>query len=274
MTTFLQFFEHMPTWQKATWILFCLSASWSVESVRPLVRFGYRRWFHARTNFVFLVTTLAINTAFTAASVGVFAWVGARRIGLLHLLDLPVWLELVIALLLFDLVAQYGVHVLLHKVPLMWKFHMVHHSDVKVDVTTGTRHHPGDYLFREAFALVTIIAVGAPLPYYLVYRMATVFFTYFTHANVAMPAWLDRPLSLALVTPNLHKFHHHFEAPWTDSNYGNMFSLWDRLFGTLVYDDVRRVRYGLNVLPDAEDENLAYQMALPFNRTIAQRSAV
>ena len=266
MTAFLQFFEHMPTWQKALWILVCLSLSWSLENARPLFRFDYAKWAHARVNFVFLATTLAINTAFTMASVGVFRWVAAHRLGLLHLVELPVWAELLIAILLFDLVAQYGVHVFLHKVPFMWRFHMVHHSDVKVDATTGTRHHPGDYVMREAFALLTIVIVGAPIAFYLVYRMTTVFFTYATHANVEVPLWLDRPLSTLFVTPNLHKFHHHFQAPWTDTNYGNIFSVWDRLFGTLVYDDLSRIRYGLDVLPDAEDENLLYQLKVPFVR--------
>ena len=265
MNAFLDFFEHMPTWQKAGWVFVCLSAGWILEGARPLVRFGYDKWSHARVNIVLLATTLAINTAFTAASVGIFAWISEHRIGLLHLVTLPVWAELVIAVLLLDAVAQYLVHVLLHKVGWMWRFHQVHHSDERVDVTTGTRHHPGDYILRELFALVTIVVVGAPLAFYIVYRMGTVFFTYLTHANIDLPAGIDRPLSWIFVSPNLHKFHHHFELPWTDRNYGNMFSLWDRAFGTLVYEDVRSIRYGLNRLPQGEDENLLYQLKLPFS---------
>jgi sterol desaturase/sphingolipid hydroxylase (fatty acid hydroxylase superfamily) len=265
MTEFLNFFEDMPTWQKAAWVFMCLSAGWILESARPLVRFGYDKWSHARVNFVLLATTLAINTAFTAASVGVFEWIVTNRIGILHLVALPVWLELVIALLLLDFVAQYVVHVLLHKLPWMWRFHRVHHSDERVDVTTGTRHHPGDYVFRELFALLTIVVVGVPLAFYLVYRMATVLFTYVTHANVAVPASVDRPLSWIFVTPLLHKFHHHHELPWTDRNYGNMFSFWDRVFGTLVYEDVASIRYGLNDLPEGRDEDLRFQLTLPFS---------
>jgi len=90
-------------------------------------------------------------------------------------------------------------------------------------------------------------------------------FTYLTHANVGVPEALDRPLSWVFVTPNLHKFHHHFELPWTDRNYGNMFSVWDRMLGTLVYDDVSSIRYGLNRLPDGKDEDLLYQLKLPFS---------
>lgn len=265
MTEFLGLFELMPTWQKAGWVFICLSAGWTLENARPLVRFGYDKWSHARVNFVLLATTLAINTGFTATSIRVFAWISSNRVGLLHWTALPTWAELVIALLLLDGLAQYLAHVLLHKLPFMWRFHRVHHSDERVDVTTGTRHHPGDYVFRELVALITIILVGAPLAFYLVYRMGTVFFTYLTHANVDMPRWLDRPLSFVFVTPNLHKFHHHAELPWTDRNYGNMFSFWDRLFGTLVYQDVHSVRYGLNDIPPGKDESVRYQLFLPFS---------
>ena len=165
MTELLKFFEDMPTWQKAAWILICLSASWALEDVKPLVRLAYNKWSHARINFVLLFTTLAINTAFTVASVSVFAWISANQVGLLYLVELPVWAKLVVAFLLLDLVGQYLIHFLLHKVGWMWKFHMVHHSDVNVDATTGTRHHPGDYVMREAFALVTIVVVGVPFAF-------------------------------------------------------------------------------------------------------------
>lgn len=272
MSDFLLFFEQMPTWQKGAWILMCLSGGWIAESAHPLFRFGYDKWSHARVNLVFLLTTLAINTLFTIASVGVFAWIGSAHIGLLHLVELPLWGELLVALLVFDFIAQYGVHVLLHKVPPMWRFHMVHHSDGKVDVTTGMRHHPGDYVLREAAALVSVVVVGAPISFYIVYRMVTVFFTHFTHANLGMPRWLDRSLSWLVVTPNMHKFHHHQELPWTDTNYGNIFSIWDRVLGTLVYEDVRDIRYGLNVLPYGKDENLIYQLKIPFDATIPRQS--
>jgi sterol desaturase/sphingolipid hydroxylase (fatty acid hydroxylase superfamily) len=113
-----------------------------------------------------------------------------------------------------------------------------------------------------------VVVFGIPLAFYLFYRIATILFTYLTHANITVPAWLDKPLSLLFITPNMHKFHHHFERPWTDSNYGNIFSLWDRMFGTFVYDDPRKVRYGVDVLSDDLDENVGYQFRVPFDKTI------
>ena len=145
---------------------------------------------------------------------------------------------------------------------------MIHHSDTKVDATTGTRHHPGDFVLREIFALLAVLILGAPVAFYMFYRICTVFFTYFTHANIILPRWLDKPLSLVFITPNMHKFHHHHERPWTDSNFGNITSIWDRIFGTLVYDDPRKIKFGLDVLDDTTDEDVKYQFMIPFNKSI------
>ena len=268
MEAFLNFFETMPAWQKLVWIFACLSFNWIIEGAAPLFSFNYKKWKHAGVNLVFLSCSLVINVLFGLATVGVFAWTSANGIGLLHLIDLPVWVELVIAVMILDLAAQYFVHYLLHKVKWMWKFHMIHHSDSKVDATTGTRHHPGDYILREVFALGAVVISGMPLAFYLFYRILTVFFAYFTHANIVVPMWLDKPLSYVIVTPNMHKFHHHFERPWTDTNFGNIFSFWDRIFGTMVYDDPRKVVYGLDVLDDSKDENIGYQFKVPFDNTI------
>ena len=268
MDAFLNFFEQMPSWQKLVWVICCLVFTSLIEVVSPLVRFNNKSWKHARINLTLLLVTLTINVIFGLITVGLFQWMHQHKIGLLYYVQLPIWIELLISLMWMDLIAQYGVHYMLHRIKWMWKMHMVHHSDTKVDATTGTRHHPGDYFLRELSALVAVVLIGAPLAYYLLYRICTVFFTYATHANINMPRWLDRPLSWIFVTPNMHKFHHHFERPWTDSNFGNIFSIWDRIFGTLVYDDPKKVKYGLDVLDKTSDENLLFQLKIPFNKGI------
>ena len=268
MDEFLAFFENMPTWQRFVWIVFCLMISWGIEAIIPLKQFAYRKWRHAGVNFVFLSTTMLINVVFGVATVGIFSWISQHQFGMIYLVEWPVWLELLGAILVFELMAQYFAHYLLHKISWMWKLHMVHHSDTKVDATTGTRHHPGDFMVREVFALAAVFLTGAPISFYLFYRICTVFFTYLTHANIYLPLWLDKPLSWIFITPNMHKFHHHHERPWTDSNFGNIFSIWDRLFGTLVYDDPKKIRFGLDVLDDATDEDIGFQFKLPFNKKI------
>ena len=270
MESFIQFFEQMPTWQRLVWVAICLTAGWIAETGRPLFHFDYRKWVHARVNLVFFVTVAVIGAAFAAGLAGLFEWTARSEIGLLRLVDWPLWVELLVAVMALDLVAQYLAHFLLHKLGWMWKFHMVHHSDLKVDATTATRIHPGDYLFRELFAVAAIIVVGIPMASYFFYRFLTIFFTYATHSNIDVPRWLDRSIAWVLVTPNMHKFHHHFELPWTDMNFGNIFSFWDRIFGTFVYDDVKRIRYGLNFLDEGMDENVMYQLKLPFDRRVGR----
>lgn len=268
MENFLLFFENMPAWQKLAWIFACISANWIVELGYPLMKFDYKKLKHAGVNMVFLASDVTINLIFGLVTVSIFAWLSSSNFGLLYLIDFPIWAELLIAVAVLDFTAQYFVHYLLHKVSWMWRFHMIHHSDTHVDVTTATRHHPGDYLMREIFALVAIVILGVPLAFYIFYRILTVFFTYFSHANFYMPVAIDKALSYIIVTPNMHKFHHHFERPWTDTNFGNIFSVWDRLFGTFTYDDPKKVQYGLDVLDDSKDEDLGYQFTIPFNKSI------
>jgi sterol desaturase/sphingolipid hydroxylase (fatty acid hydroxylase superfamily) len=268
MNEFLSFFEALTNLQKLGWVVLCMAFFWFVEGAFPAVALGYHKWKHAKVNLVLLVSTILINAIFGLVAAGVFIWVDAHQIGLLHLVELPLWLELVLGIMLLDFIAQFGVHYLLHKYGVLWRFHMVHHSDTQLDVTSGTRHHPGDYIFREVFSLIAVVIGGLPFAFYLVYRIITVLFTYWTHANIDLPTGLDKLLSYVIVTPRMHKFHHHFERPWTDSNFGNILSIWDRLFGTYVNADVSKVQYGLDVLDASRSEDLAYQLKVPFDKTI------
>ena len=268
MDAFLAFFENLSSLEKLAWIIICLLGSWILEGAIPLIQLNYEKWKHAGRNMIFLGTSIVINVIFGLVTLGIFAWTNTHQIGFLNYISLPTWAELLIAVAFLDFIAQYVAHYILHRVAWMWKFHMVHHSDTQVDATTGTRHHPGDYLIRETFALAAIIVSGMPLAFYLVYRIASVLFTYFSHANINLPAFLDKALSYIIVTPNMHKFHHHFERPWTDTNFGNIFSLWDRIFGTFHYDDPRQVRYGLDVLSDDTADDVLYQFKIPFDKRI------
>lgn len=268
MDSLLHFFEVMPFWQRGTWVLICLTFFWLLEGGIPLFLFSYKKWKHASVNFAFLGAALFINLIFGIVTVGVFRWLEINHFGITHLINAPVWVEFLLCMLAFDLVAQYLAHYLLHRVKWLWRFHMVHHADTHVDATTGPRLHPGDFILRETLSLMVVIVMGAPLSYYLFYRFCTIFFTYFSHANISLPDWLDKTLSYVIVTPNVHKFHHHFERPWTDTNFGNIFSVWDRLFGTFVYDDPKKIQYGLDVLDPEKDEDLGYQFKLPFDKSV------
>ncbi|MEM7019398.1 MAG: sterol desaturase family protein [Pseudomonadota bacterium] len=267
MQEFLGYLENND-WLLAVMLFSSLALCWILEAIAPLVHFDYKKLRHIGANTVFLTTTLLITAPMLTLHGIAFIWIDANQFGLLYLVDLPIWLELLIAVMALDFFAQYGVHYLLHHVKWMWRLHIVHHNDTYVDATTAFRHHPFDSMSRSVASLAAVLIFGIPIAYYLVYRLVTLFFAYFTHANFHLHAGIDRTLSYLFVTPNMHKFHHHFERPWTDTNFGNVFSIWDRMFGTLTYQKVEDVRYGLDIVDPGKDEEILYQFILPFDKNI------
>lgn len=261
----------MPIWMKAGWVFFMLTIFWILEGYYQFAKLGYKKWKHAKVNLLLLLFVMIINAVFGLATVGTFEWLNESQFGLLYLFEAPIWVELLLSILVLDFIAQYGVHYLLHKVPAMWRLHLVHHTDKHVDATTGTRHHPIDFIIRESFALIAVIIMGMPIAFYLFYRILSVVFTYFTHANISMPLKLDKALSYIIVTPNMHKFHHHYQLPWTDSNYGNMFSIWDRIFGTFIYGNTKDIVYGIDIADHTDDENFMVQLGMPFNKNVKSK---
>lgn len=256
---------------KAGWVFFVLAVFWIAEGYYSFIKSPYRKWRHAKTNLFLLFFVMVINAVFGIITVGVFSWLDASQFGLLHIIDAPIVVELLLSLLVLDFIAQYGVHYLLHKIPAFWRLHLVHHTDKMVDATTGTRHHPLDFILRESFALVAVVIMGMPISFYLFYRILSVAFTYFTHANISLPKSLDKALSYVIVTPDMHKFHHHNELPWTDTNYGNMFSVWDRLFGTFYYGNVNDIVYGVDIADHTNDESISIQLGMPFNKNVKSK---
>ena len=264
MENMIVFFDALQPWHKLVWIIICLSAALGIEMIRPLFKGGYRSWVHTRTNLVFLATLIIINAIFGLLTLGLFTWIDATGWGLLNQVEWSLWVELLVTVMAFDLISQYLAHITVHRVKPLWRIHLVHHSDTHVDATTGTRLHPLDFITRESFAVLAVFIMGAPLAFYLFYRILTIAFTYFNHSNLSLPLALDKAISWVIISPNTHKFHHHFEEPWTDRNFGNIFSIWDRIFGTFEYGDVEKIVYGLDVTDDRKSDDLAYQMMLPI----------
>lgn len=269
MESFLDFMANLSTGQKAAWLFGWISLGLLLENLNPFSLKSYQKLKHNAVNLTFLLMTMIINLLFSLIIVkALYPFINENNIGFLHYISLPLWAELVIALLFFDFLAQFSVHYLLHKFKFAWRFHMIHHSDTIVTATSGTRHHPIDYCTRELFSLLAICLTGAPFAFYMVYRIITIPCTYFTHSNIKMPLWFDRALSYVIVTPNLHRFHHHYQLPYTDSNFGNILSIWDRIFGTFKYDDPSMIQYGLDILEGTNDEDILFQLGIPFNKSI------
>lgn len=268
LENFIQYFEHIPSLHRALILAGGITFFWLLEGVIPLFGFGYNKWKHASTNLFFTATTILVNFAFALLIVKASDWVVANRFGFLFLVDMPRWVFLVSGLLLLDLVGAYSVHFIEHKIKFMWRFHMVHHADTHVDTTTANRHHPGESVFRAVFTLIGVVVCGAPMWLVMLYQSISVVLTQFNHANIRLPLWLDNAISWVIVSPNMHKVHHHYVRPQTDSNYGNIFSVWDRLFGTFNYTPMNELKYGLDVLDDVTDEKIGHQLSIPFNNKI------
>ena len=201
--------------------------------------------------------------------------VAQNKFGLLYIFELPLWVNW-FCILLLDLIGAYLVHFTEHKVKWMWKFHVVHHSDTTVDVTTGLRHHPGETVFRIGFTILAVIIVGAPMWIIMAYQSMSLLFAHITHANINMPRSVDRALSWVFITPLMHKVHHHYKQPLTDTNYGNIFSFWDRIFGTFAQvNDTKQLVYGIDTHMDAdENDHMGNLLKIPFQPIELQKGVV
>lgn len=264
----IQYFSTIPSLHRALILAGGITFFWIIEGAIPLFGFKYNKWKHASINIFFTITTIVINFAFALLIVQSSDWAVANGIGLLQWMNVNQWLFLILGLLLLDLIGAWFIHFIEHKIKWMWKFHMVHHADTHVDTTTANRHHPGESVFRAVFTMIGVIVCGAPMWLVMLYQSMSAVLSQFNHANIRLPLWLDKAISWVIVSPDMHKVHHHYVRPQTDSNYGNIFSVWDRLFGTFNYTPVEQLRYGLDVLDDSTDENLAYQLKMPFDSKV------
>ena len=241
---------------------------WMLEGVIPLYSFRYKKINHAFLNLFFTTTTAIIGFGFAFLLLKSTLIVESYKVGIIYLFDLTLWLDVIISLLILDLIGAYLVHYIEHKVPWMWKFHLVHHSDMNVDVTTGLRHHPGETIFRIIFTIIGVYVSGASIGMVMLYQSLSVLFAHITHANISLPKNIDFALSYIFVTPNMHKIHHHYELPLTDSNYGNIFSLWDRFFNTLSkVNNQKSIVYGIDTyINKSESNNLRTLLKMPFKK--------
>jgi sterol desaturase/sphingolipid hydroxylase (fatty acid hydroxylase superfamily) len=241
---------------------------WIIEGAIPLFPLRYKKTKlrHAGVNFVFTVIHLIIHTFLAILIIKLSDWCASAEFGLVYWTNANILVSIFIGVLALDF-SSWLVHLVMHKVPVLWRFHLIHHSDTNVDVTTGLRHHPGDSLLRGIFFLLLIFISGAPMYSVMIYQTLVVLATAFTHANISLPVKLDKALSYILISPNMHKVHHHWKQPYTDSNYGAVFSIWDRLLGTFTSLNIKDVRYGLDrYYPEEKDENVMELLKKPFGK--------
>ncbi|WP_109695746.1 sterol desaturase family protein [Chitinophaga deserti] len=260
-----EFFEHIPSHYRTAMLVAGLVILWLIEGVIPRIRFGNHRLRHAGTNLFFTLTTAVVNLGFAFIIVKASDWTTHEPFGLLYLLQLPLWLHALLAVMMMDLIGAYLVHLIQHKTAWMWHFHKIHHTDTAVDATTALRHHPVESVFRVGALLLAILITGIPIWMVMFYQSLSALMSQFNHANIHLPHWLDKGLSWIIVSPDMHKVHHSRYQPETDSNYANIFSIWDRLFGTFVtVKDTTSLRYGLDEYLDERYQQIGPLLKTPW----------
>ena len=268
METLLNYFETIPSSHRSIILGGGLTLFWLIEGGIPLFHFKYNKWRHALPNLFFTFTTIIVNFTLAFLLLNSADWVVANNFGIINWIpNMPLWMYVVVSILLMDFIGAYLVHYVEHKVKPLWMVHLVHHSDHKEDTTTANRHHPLESVIRFTFTLAGVFIIGAPIAIVMLYQSMSLVASQFTHANIKLPKKVDKALSYVLVSPDMHKVHHHYVLPYTDSNYGNIFSIWDRLFGTYMEFDRDTLVYGVDVFPDEEkNSSINELLKQPFQK--------
>jgi sterol desaturase/sphingolipid hydroxylase (fatty acid hydroxylase superfamily) len=210
---------------------------------------------------------IVIGTLCGACGWATAQWASGRGFGLLAVLGAPSWLGAALGVVALDAVA-YGWHRANHRIPVLWRFHRVHHADPAFHATTALRFHPGELLLALPVRLSAIVLLGVPAGGVLAFELAFGAANLLVHGNFDLPRRLERPLQRVLVLPALHRLHHSRERQELDSNFGTIFSCWDRWLATLTpSDSARSIETGLPTLPPGARLSLARALVQPFVRT-------
>ena len=266
MQEVLAYFDTIPTPVRTLLLVSGILFFLILESGVPLFRFDYKKGKHAAVNIIFTLITLVVNLIGAGLIVAAVTYNDTHGTGILRMVQLPLWLYILTGLILLDFIGAWIIHWLEHRIRWMWRFHIIHHTDTYVDVTSGLRHHPGENILRLLFTSLAVFIVGPSFGLVMLYQTISAFFAHLTHANIKMPLVVDYVLSFIFVTPHFHKVHHHYVLPYTDMNYGNIFSFWDHLFGTAVYEkDLDSLVYGIDThFKTEEHSSLKNLLLIPF----------
>ena len=223
-----------------------------------------QRWI---TNWIIvIIDSVIVRLIFATAAVGGAIWAQGAGYGLFNLVSAPDWIAVLVSFVVLDFTVWLS-HVASHKIPLFWKIHRMHHSDVDFDVTTAIRFHPIEIVLSMVWKFAVVVALGAPAISVLLFEIMLNGTAMFNHSNMKLPLWLDRYVRLFVVTPDMHRVHHSIIHNETDSNYGFNFPFWDRLFGTYVdqpkagHDEMT---IGLPAWQDERPTKLLWSLSVPF----------
>ena len=215
-----------------------------------------------------LFNSIVINLVFSAAIVGTATYAQTHKLGVLNMVQAPVWLKILLTVVFMDFIL-YVWHFLNHEMPLLWRFHRLHHSDLNMDVSTATRFHIGELAISAIIKISLIFFLGASPVGVLLFESAVVLCAQFHHSSLQVPKWFETVFWVFFVPPSMHRIHHSVIIKERDANYGTIFSLWDRFLGTLLSDvDQTRIRIGVGAYRKPEKLNFHQLLAMPFTRPI------
>jgi sterol desaturase/sphingolipid hydroxylase (fatty acid hydroxylase superfamily) len=255
----------VPSWLSGAFVLGAFGALVWLERRRPLRGERESKLTRSARNLaVAAAGAAALRLAEAPVAERLTALVERRKVGLLKLARLPLWLEVAAAVVLLDY-TLYLWHVLTHRVPWLWRFHVVHHIDLDLDATTALRFHFAELAVSVPWRAAQILVIGVSPLALSVWQTLLMLSILFHHSNVRLPAGLERGLNLFVVTPRMHGIHHSIVKEETDSNWSSGLALWDRLHGTLRVDVPQSaVDIGVPAYREPREVGLASMLALPF----------
>lgn len=225
-----------------------------------------KRWINNITLTVF--NSLILQVVFAGAIIRTAMYVTTHQLGVLNMVALPEWLKLFVTVAFMDFML-YVWHLLNHEVPLFWRFHRVHHSDLNMDVSTATRFHIGELAISAVIKIALVFLLGASLLGVIIFESALVLCAQFHHSSLKVAKWFERIFWILFVPPSMHRIHHSVIIKERDTNYGTIFSIWDRLLGTFLKDvDQKTIRIGMGAYQKPDKLNFQHLLAMPFTRPV------
>ena len=266
MAHFINFIRQYGSQAQMLLFIGLLLIAWNIENAAGII-LHYKKWNHALKNAIFIFTNIPGQLLLGLFFVKTIQWTGSNHFGLLRLLPIKnSFILFTLSFILLDL-GEYIYHIIMHKIKRLWMFHVVHHSDPVVDVSTTLREHPGENIIRLSFTLLWVFLSGAVLWALLLRQVIQVFTTLFAHMNYRLPDRADNIIGIIFITPNLHQVHHHYKQPYTDCNYGDVLSIWDRIFGTFKKLPAKELIFGVDTYMDKADTNTFFSLfKIPFGR--------
>jgi sterol desaturase/sphingolipid hydroxylase (fatty acid hydroxylase superfamily) len=248
-----------------------MASLWTLEAIFPFLpnrpgRFGR----NARNIAIGMINSVILALLYAPVVVGLTAWTRANEFALLNLFSLSVWTSAILAFLLQD-AWMYLWHRLNHRIPFLWRFHKVHHSDPFMNASTAVRFHTGEILISAILRLGVIALTGLSLWQVLLYDLVMIPVIFFHHSDLRFPEKADKIYRALFASPAMHRIHHSPVRVETDSNYGTIFSFWDRLGRSFrLRASNGEVKYGLDELTGTATERLSAIALMPFQNSAAR----